>query len=168
MWSSAKSAEVVFCEQCLSRGLSPRTDWLTTTQNGSNAFGEVNCGLPCRSVLADPPMHVLRSHDVDGDPLLKGYADIEDICGRGVPIGTGFIASYRQQWESQQGALSNWVFRSELNHLAHYQHPTPQSHHPTDYPFWAAAPRLAPGEGPSLLPRLDSLPCLQPHIFLIF
>ena len=71
MWSSAKSAEVVFCEQCPSRGLSPRTDWLTTTQNGSNAFGEVNCGLPCRSVLADPPMHVLRSHDFDGDPLLK-------------------------------------------------------------------------------------------------
>ena len=40
-------------------------------------------------------MHVLRSNDFDGDTLLKDYAGIEDICG--VPIGCGFIASYRQQ-----------------------------------------------------------------------
>ena len=39
-------------------------------------------------------MHVLRSNDSDGDPLLKDYANIEDICG--VPIGSGFIASYIQ------------------------------------------------------------------------
>ena len=69
-----------------------------------------------------------------GTPFLKIMLVLKIFVESELEVGL-----LRVTYNNKSRSRAQAVFRSELNHLAeppaHYQHPTAQSHHPTDYPF---------------------------------
>ena len=133
-------------------------EWLgNDNASGSRASGEVHCGLAYHWVLADPTPSILSTlSSQDFDVILLFW-----IISRSPKFS--FICSIHP-FHQGVNCLLQGVGPCLVGAGADDDKQAKPSHHHTEYPFWGAAPRLAPGGSSSLLPRYSLSPKTTPPI----